>query len=771
MHIHPSGTSATAGFLKALVMTNEELNQVIGSSRKRASTTKKEMPLSCQRCRLRKVKCNFAHPCSSCVKLGVECIQVPNDMRKKRPPANYILTMEKKIDAFSKFLISMRRVPAEQRNTYFEMNVSGLDSYLSEDSMADMNNSSSVDFRPVSSGTNMRTATPDSTHNHEPHAGTPVTKIRPVYGPTSVYDNYTDHHNPKIQSQKKEVREVAVLQNLNKDPDVLHCLKLFFTWQYPDHNMFVSREAFLIDFFNPKPNSLYCLLVLVYSICALGSRMSDVDTIHSRSISYYNEARSFLLSNLDHPSITSVQSFLLLAFYDICNGDNSTGWMLLGDAMRMGYDLGFQLNPEVWFMKKHGSEVKPLDLAIRSRIYWGCYMADHFISLILGRPSLLKLLDASIPETLDLPELEWIDEYKYVPENVTNISDPLKNIIHLISISDKMLNDIFTRSDHESVSHKDPDQNEDLNLVSRLTKLFTYNEQIMKWKSNLPEDLNWNQASLKDTCDNPTISIVRYYYYIVILCLNRPFVGIVKDFKTQDHLSPSVFCHNAIEDLYVAIQRFELVHGLRRASIFIVYCSILSISVILLTTTAELLQEDRKTKLKYFLHVLAGCSKTWKLAEKSYKIIESKLHLQFEKDPDFKPVIVNSKKGKNKKEKNVQNTTLRAHIAVKTEDELSGPVADEALPNTTEHIIPSLEHIEHGKDFSHADEHNHGSEFNDPGSKSSFHALENYAELMDGNVEFFGGPPVLMTSDLFNEDWEALFPDSIFSRIGTGNNH
>lgn len=754
-------------------MTNEveENTKAIGTSRKRGAASKKEMPLSCQRCRLRKVKCNFAHPCSSCVKLGVECIQVPNDMRKKRPPANYILTMEKKIDALSKFLISMRREPAELRNHFFEMNVSGIDAYLSENQAADGSFSASADSHSSKSASNARTLTPESNTSNEAQSTTPVSKIRPVYGPTSVYDNYTDHHNPRTQSQKKEGREVSILQSLNKDPDVLHCLKLFFTWQYPDHNMFVSREAFLIDFFNPKPNSLYCLLVLVYSICALGSRMSDVDTIYSRSISYYNEARSFLLSNLDHPSITSVQSFLLLAFYDICNGDNSTGWMLLGDAMRMGYDLGFQLNPEVWFMKKHGSEVQPLDLAIRSRIYWGCYTADHFISLILGRPSLLKLLDASIPETLDLPELEWIDEYKYVPENVTNISDPLKNIIHLIGISDKMLNDIFTRSDHESISHKDLDQNEELNLVSRLAKLFTYNEQIMKWKANLPEDLNWNQESLKDTCDNPTISVVRYYYYIVILCLNRPFLGIAKDFKTQDHLAPSVFCHNAIEDLYVAIQRFELVHGLRRASIFIVYCSILSISVILLTTTAEQLQEDRKTKLKYFLHVLAGCSKTWKLAEKSYNIIEAKLHLQFELDPDFKPVIANSKKTKLKKEKNAANAEKLNNVAVKSEGANFGAVADKDRPNSTEEIIPSLEPIGNETHLSNTNGHGVSVNTNENDDKSSFHSLGNYAELMDGNVEFFGGPPVLMTSDLFNEDWEALFPDSIFSRIGSSNSH
>ena len=40
-------------------------------------------------------------------------------------------------------------------------------------------------------------------------------------------------------------------------------------------------------------------------------------------------------------------------------------------------------------------------------------MADHFISLLLGRPSILKISDASIPVTSDLPDLEWIDDFTY----------------------------------------------------------------------------------------------------------------------------------------------------------------------------------------------------------------------------------------------------------------------------------------------------------------------------------------------------------------------
>lgn len=735
-------------------LEGQEKQKTMGPAAANAGA-KKEMPLSCQRCRLRKVKCNFAHPCLSCVKLGVECIQIPNDMRKKRPRANYVLTLEKQIDYMQKFVTTLQKLSSgEERNKYLEANIAMVGQELG------IGGTNAV---PQPTIKLFGFATPDSAlssalRTHD----LPTIKNRPIYGPTSVYNHYELDLRLQTTAQKREAREVTTLRALNCNADILHCLKLFFTWQYPDTSLFVFREAFLLDFFHPKENSLYCLSVLVLSICALGARMSDVETVYMKSISYYNEARSCLLSSFEHPSITSVQSFLLLAFYDICNGHNSTGWMLLGNAIRMGFDLGFQLSPEVWFLRTAGT-LKDIDRAIRSRIYWGCFMADHFISLVLGRPSLLKLLDASIPETEDLPELDWIDDYKYIPDTDTNISDPLKNIINLINISDNMLNDVFTKSESEAPNDQHDHLHDDYDLQSRLSKLFQYNNEIQKWRENLPQDLRWDQENLKISADNPTISCVRYYYYILLLCLNRPFVGLNKDFKDQKHLSPAFICSRVIDDLYIAIQRFQETHGLRRASIFIVYCSILSISVILLTVTTEEVGEKKKTLLNYFMGVLEECSKTWGLAEKSYRLIQKKIELELTGDADFAALKDWPKKTKPKR---VRKSMMPPppppeikleHIEIPAEPET--PISDVPLPMHLENMFtPALIAASSVRSETTAV---------GEGIPALTEAAPQFEYTEETTAEFFGGPPVLMTSDLFNEDWEALFPDSIFSqRVG-----
>ena len=58
--------------------------------------------ISCQRCRTRKIKCNYELPCFNCKRDGSQCIQ-PIDMRSKRLKAtSYNIT--KKLDLMIKFI-------------------------------------------------------------------------------------------------------------------------------------------------------------------------------------------------------------------------------------------------------------------------------------------------------------------------------------------------------------------------------------------------------------------------------------------------------------------------------------------------------------------------------------------------------------------------------------------------------------------------------------------------------------------------------------------
>lgn len=625
--------------------------------------------LLCDSCRSRKVKCDLEIPCKTCIRLGIECVRATNDRRKERYLNEYVESLQQQIRSLEAVINNVKSAVS--------VDTPKVKADVEEDSREVVTES------PVP-----KAAIDNSKYIHPQNfANLDKNDNLAVYGPTSVFDS-------ELINKLSSNSYVKDIKKLNQDADIIKCIKSFFRWQYPDHNIFVFREAFVIDFFNPKPNSSYCSIELVYAICALGARMVDEETIFNKSQIYFQEAKKLTLSKLAEPSITSMQSFLLLAFYEICSGNNSSGWMLSGNGIRMGFDLGFQLNPETWFLKSN-EKISSLNVAIRSRIFWGCYLADHFISLLLGRPSILKMSDTSIPETDDLPDIDWIYEYSYVSpdskdyrDSIVYISTPLKSTISLINISSDMLTDVFTR-----------DEDEKYTLSLKFDKLNYYNSRILEWKSTLPPTLQWDQALLKKTAENPTVNNTRYYYYILLLCLNRPFIEVSKQAEAQDNApqSPAFICNEVIDDLMIAIERFKLVHGLRKASIFIVYCSILSVSVIIIAKSKQTTDLHSKVRLTFFMTVLYGCSKTWKLAEKSYKLVEQKL----EKDHGVKLSILNGQ--------------VVIDSPLENFDSPSLPQTPEILPNSD--------------------------------------ALGIFE-----NTDFFGGPPLLMTSDLFDQNWESLFP-------------
>lgn len=602
----------------------------------------------------------------------MECIRFTSDRRKERYRAEYTESLQKKVESLERVLNHVRLVidggSTPSINMFSPHSASGKENEP-RINMKSMGGRSDRSRKENLDGQNLS-----------------------VYGPTSVFDS----HLVDEGTNENHVEEITQLQ---KDPHVLLCIKLFFRWQYPDHNSFIVREAFLLEFFEPVAPSLYCSIELVLAICALGSRMSTDELVSSKSWVYYSDAKFKVLSKLDKPSIATMQAFLLLSFFDICDGNNSSGWMLSGCGIRMGFDLGFQLDPAVWFLRSCGT-LSDIKVAIRSRIFWGCYFADHFISLLLGRPSILKVSDSSVSETVTLPDLEWITEYTYLgpgddPSDVStiiNVSTPLKHLVRLINISSDMLNDVFTR-----------DQSDTFDLAAKVKRSQYYNLIIMQWRVELPEPLRWSRSSLEANAENPTKMFIRYYYYILLLCLNRPFLEAAGGEENPDvEASAVAVCDEVIEDLIVAITRFKSVHSLQKASIFIVYCCILALSVILLSKLKNGLHEETKKKLMFFLNALFQCSNTWQLADKSFKLIRSQLEKLFM----------------------VLLTIVDNHV------ELSSMVQKEERKLNLANILNS--------------------------NKSATEAVD---VLAFENSELFGGPPLLMTSDLVNQEWDTLFPD------------
>lgn len=633
--------------------------------------SKRMKALSCQRCRERKTKCDTNLPCEPCSKGGIECIRVTYDRRKERHKYNYTEKLESRVE-------TLERILASVRHTIDRGNIPPVSNF---NSPTDESHSDELKF-------NMRGIRQSATHKE-----TRDVQNVSIYGPTSVFE----HHLVDSVRNGNHIEEILRLQ---KDPYVLQCIKLFFRWQYPDLYSFIVREAFLIEFFDPIAHPVYCSTELVLAMCALGSRMSHDVHIFEKSMYYYGEAKTLVLRRMDKAEISTMQAFLLLALFDISNGNNSSGWMLSGCGMRMGFDLGFQLDPKIWFLRSSGT-LSELSKGIRSRIYWGCYLADHFISLVLGRPSILKLADSSIPETQTLPDLDWIAEYTYLSpgadpkdkSTIIDVSAPLKQLVHLLNLCSDILNDVFTK-----------DGGDTFDLSVKVKKVQHYNHLITKWRENLPEELKWSRESLKVYGENPTKMFIRYFYYIFLLCLNRPFLEAANTEKISVVDTPSIaICTEVIDDIIDGVSRFQSVHGLSRLSILIVYCCILSVSVLLISNIKKGVDKECKARLEFFLTALLQCSNTWLLAKKALRLVQSQLEQLF----------------------CVQSITINNQIELIVPD--SSPMKSRRVSDLSKILTSDHNPVDDLTPFD--------------------------------NFDIFGGPPLLMNADMINQEYGALFSD------------
>lgn len=587
---------------------------------------------ACMYCKSRKVKCDSCQqvPCSTCVKANKECVP-SNDGRSMRPSTHEVVDLQMRVAQLESYIEILTR---EKR-----------DGDLQEAGRATVSGNAVAEKR----GDVLEEAKRYPKPKEFQKIGT-STVSGEVYGPMSIFHSGSSPIKENLEDTEREPSTgVISLTTLNKDPTVIRYIKCFFQWLYPDIHMFIPRETFLIDFYHPRSSGRqpYCTIELVYSICAIGSLLiQDKDSdeadddeagVEERkrarltSEQYYESAKKILFSKLDSPSITLLQSFLLLGLYDMYRGRNKSCWLLSGIGLRIGFDIGFHLSPN---LTNSGRSINKLSLLFKSRIYWGCFIVDHFIGMILGRPSVLHIDNSTIEESERVPDLDWIKDFNFKEKDIIDVSNPLKSIVRLIVLTERSTHGIFVL---------------ETELSGKYERLLQFNKEIQQWRESLLPELRWDDvAAIREKSSKPPDMVHVYYYYIVLLCVNRPFL--VVEEPSSVHRSPSVDgllteyqrqVHDdvvlpAVAMLDVAVSGFVDKYGYKRCSILLVYSSILIASVILVLlekkkkrdTTA--LPDNLLEILTANMNVLRQSGSVWGLAAESFATLEKKLQDEFD---------------------------------------------------------------------------------------------------------------------------------------------
>lgn len=483
--------------------------------------------LACEGCRQRRRKCDKEVPCRNCVEKGIECVRVNKDLRRSRGTANYLKTLEVRVAELENTIQLLRR---------------GVDGRADQESLI---------------------------VEDEPPRGIKDKIAAKVDTNIGIYpSNSLSFQRPKPNVLESNSQRDLV--QLSGDQTILEGLSLFFKWLYPGHFMFIHRETFLNAFFGDfNTKSYYCSKELVFAIFALGAQIAPKGTLLStKSRSYYEKSKNMVLLKIfqldgnknDEATSSSklaiIQTLLCLAFFDIGCGDNPMAWYLSGLAFRISHEIGLHLNPEAW-SHVYEDELSGLDVEVRSRVYWGCYIADHLIALLFGRTTILKLSNSTVPETDELPEIEsGIEDFIFDPKCTLSMAKPLKNLIVVCRITEVFAPKIFGQSGFP---------------MQRREHISKFNLEMYNWRKDLSKELNWTRASITKLKDfNPSRAYIWFHYYLVLISYNKPFLKelqLSRDLVTEH-----------IEELSLLIRKWEKCFGdFQSVNLYMVYCVIVSL--------------------------------------------------------------------------------------------------------------------------------------------------------------------------------------------------
>ncbi|TFK41823.1 fungal-specific transcription factor domain-containing protein [Crucibulum laeve] len=282
----------------------------------------------------------------------------------------------------------------------------------------------------------------------------------------------------------------------------------------------------------PEPSQEVTPLLLL-SIFSITARFSEDDMPYPEDgkmwesgCSYLDRARDTLTKVFHASRPSTVQSLLLLGYREFGIGSMEQGWLFIGMAIRMAFDLGLNCDSTTW--KLHGHNLfSAEEIQTRRQIWWCCVAADRYGSIYMGRPTMIKDTDFDTP----LPEIDptednqpWqpyspIDHVVYAPVP-GRISSSFCASSRLGTFGGIILGSIITKV----YPVRSPSG------VSRQGLLAELEHRLDQWYINLPDGLRYEAASRRPT-PPPQVLFLHLRYWGAVLLLHRAFIP---NWKTGD---------------------------------------------------------------------------------------------------------------------------------------------------------------------------------------------------------------------------------------------
>ncbi|TGZ77320.1 hypothetical protein EX30DRAFT_205487 [Ascodesmis nigricans] len=358
---------------------------------KRRGGKRSQVPRACDTCRLYRSKCDNNPQCAPCVARGVKCTNTGQKPAYTLATATqHIEELVEKIRQLEEELTYLRKRDADRARSPYR-NLSPHPERTSGES----------------------TQFPDQSHGHHEGYRTLGKDLEQLTTPTPFQHNL---FNPSIPLDRN-----SMVPNMSPEfghlSDPYGCTGSFLGRAREDHYLSVYWDSYhalmpvvikadvdklLENLWNeveeeydqytqaPRNRKPAPLLDIIMALClqygtngAIKSSQRQPEEYRSTNApvegwDYYNRCYLQVRTELERPTIVTLQCFFLCTMYQLCAGKVNTAYHLMGLTVRMAY-----------YLRIHQEQDPQLDLGLRQlyrRIWWSIYRLEVRLSLELSLP-------------------------------------------------------------------------------------------------------------------------------------------------------------------------------------------------------------------------------------------------------------------------------------------------------------------------------------------------------------------------------------------------
>ncbi|KAK9234013.1 fungal-specific transcription factor domain-containing protein [Lipomyces kononenkoae] len=280
------------------------------------------------------------------------------------------------------------------------------------------------------------------------------------------------------------------------------------------------------------------LTMCILNTCfALGSQYSDAVPLSQRRQAgedFFCRAQGLYGSLTGLASLETIQCLLLMGIYLQSTSNVHQCWMTVGQAIRMAQSIGLHL-PQYC---DYPQSVRQREYA--RRVWHGCVLMDRVLSMTFGRPGMIPRW---LADTVPLPAIiddEFLDVQKDSsverPDGRPSVMAFSVKCLELYDI----MNDILLELYMQSAERKD--------TVQELGQILRLDERLHAWKDTLPVHLQISAGIMADSLLRRQAFITRIRFLHVRILLFRP---IIARFCVHGSLSRAADSHESIAQILI----------------------------------------------------------------------------------------------------------------------------------------------------------------------------------------------------------------------------